>query len=296
MRDSAPLGAIVIAAHNEAMVIGRCLDALEQVVVTGEVQVVVVCNGCVDNTAQIARRRARVEVVELEVASKAAALRDGDRIAAHGPRIYLDADVVLTARAARDVLTALTEGPALAARPPILFDTSGAHWAVRTWYAIRRRLPSIQNALWGAGTYALSVAGRARFGEFPDVVSDDLFVDSLFAESEVAIVRTDPVTVHTPKATGDLLRILIRTYRTQGDVMREERAGAMSVGQRGQLRDIAALVGRHPRFTIAAAIYVALIATARIRTRLGSSSAAWERDNSSRAHSAPVEGEHYERP
>ena len=292
MKESAPLGSIVIAAHNEAMVIGRCLDALEPAIATGEIQVVVVCNGCADNTAEIARRHAGVEVLELDVASKAAALRTGDRVAVSGPRIYLDADIVMTARAARDVLAALEESPALAARPPILFDTAGAEWPVRKWYAIRQRLPSIQNALWGAGTYALSVPGRARFTEFPDIVSDDLFIDSLFAQHESEVVRTDPVVVHTPRATGDLLRILIRTYRTQSDVQRAGQGGAISAGQRGQLRDIAGLVVRRPGLAPAAAVYVAIIAIARLRARLSSSSAAWERDNSSRANSAPVEGEH----
>ncbi|MET3769613.1 glycosyltransferase involved in cell wall biosynthesis [Marisediminicola sp. UYEF4] len=279
----APLGAIVIAAHNEEAVIARCLAALSSVIVSGAAQVVVVCNGCGDDTAAIARQFDSVEVVELEVASKVGALRTGDQLAVPGPRIYLDADVVMTGAAAMAVLSRLSTGGTLAARPPIRFDSTGARWPVRRWYEVRERLPSISRALWGAGTYALSIDGRARFGEFPDIVSDDLFIDSLFSEAETDIVDTDPVIVTTPRRTGDLLKILIRTYRTQGDVQRDDSHIPISRGQRGQLRDILALVRRQPGLVLSAAVYAVLIFIARLRARFRSRQGAWERDNSSRS-------------
>jgi glycosyltransferase involved in cell wall biosynthesis len=284
---TAPLGAVVIPAHNESAVIGRCLDALQPLVDDGRIQVIVACNGCVDDTAAVARRRAGVVVVELATASKAAALRAGDRMAVPGPRIYLDADVVMSATAALAVMGALGHGDALAARPPIHFETFGAHWLVRAWYSVRVRLPSIRAALWGAGTYALSVEGRARFGEFPDIVSDDLFIDSLFSERETLIVDTDPVVVHTPRRTAHLLGILTRTYRTQDDVERKGGGGPVSQGQRGQLRDLVDLVVRRPRFVVAAVAYIALIALARARAKLGGKSRQWERDESSRNAAQP---------
>lgn len=277
-----PVGTIIIPAHNEAAVLGRCLEALRPIIEHGQVRVVVACNGCSDDTVQIARREDGVLVVEIPVASKAAALRAGDLLACPGPRIYLDADVVMTARATLAVIQALHPGSVLAARPPIRFEAAGARWPVRFWYAVRVRLPSIRSALWGAGTYALSVEGRARFDEFPDIVSDDLFIDRLFAEQESAIVPTDPVVVRTPRTTSDLLRILVRTYRTQSDVARNDGAAPVSAGQLGQLRDLVALVLRRPPLIVAAMVYVALIAVARIRAGLKSGNDGWERDNSSR--------------
>ena len=278
---STPPGAIVIAAHNEEASIGRCLLALQEAVTTANVQVIVVCKGCTDATATVARGFAGVTIVELDVASKTAALRAGDRIAANGPRIYLDADVVLTSRAAVDVLTALSNG-AIAGRPPLRFDYGGATATVRRWYTIRQQLPFIQRALWGAGCYALSVPGRARFDEFPDLVSDDLFIDSLFTAEEVTIVATDPVGVRTPRKTADLLRILRRTYRTQSEVVSSHPAEIVSSGQRGQLRDLGALLRQQPLLAFDVAVYVSLIFYARIRARLARSTV-WERDNSSRA-------------
>lgn len=281
-----PIGAIVIAAHNEELVIDRCLDALASVINDGSVQVIVVCNGCADRTAEIASRRAGVIVLELLVASKAAALRAGDVVAVPGPRIYLDADVVMTSRAALAVMASL-RGGVLASRPPISFDARGSVWPVRRWYRIRGQLPSIQNVLWGAGTYGLAVEGRARFIEFPDIVSDDLFIDNLIAPSERAIVDTDPVVISAPRTSSDLLRILRRTYRTQSDVARHGAVNSVGVSatQRAQLADIGLLLRRRPAALFDAALYVVFIVIARTRAHLGRSSAAvpWERDESSRA-------------
>ena len=279
----APPFSIIIAAHNEADVIGRCLDSLAAVAVDGSAHVIVVCNGCVDSTADFARGRPGVTVVELSTASKTAALRAGDREAVGGPRLYLDADVVMTASAARAVARVLREGKTLAARPPTHFDTTHASWPVRRWYEIRQQLPSISTALWGSGTYALSVAGRELFDEFPDIVSDDLFIDQLIAADERVIVDTDPVTVHTPRRLADLLRILNRSYRTQHEVGTGTAASPrVSSGQRSQITDLQNLLRRRPSQLMSVLVYMAVIAAARLRARFVAPSVAWERDNSSR--------------
>lgn len=272
-------GTVIIAAHDEEAVIGRTLDALGDAIADESVRVVVVSNGCTDRTADVAAGHDGVRVVDITVASKAAALREGDLHAASGPRIYLDADIVLTSRAARDVIDALTHG-AIAARPPHSFDSSRATWIVRAWYRVRAELPSISAALWGAGCYALSEEGRARFAEFPDLVSDDLFIDSLFTACEITIVATDPVIVTTPRTTADLLRILRRSYRTQSEVAASH--GRLSDGQRGQLGDLAALLRRNPARVADVVVYVAVVGVGRLRARAARSTVGWERDSSSR--------------
>ncbi len=275
------LGSILIAAHNEETVIRRTLRPLSHLADGGTVDVIVVCNGCQDRTAEVAREFPGVLVRELTQASKTAALRDAESVARPGPLLYLDADVELTARAAVDTLAALGKD-VLAGRPPHRFDSSRASKVVQRWYAVRERLPSIARTLWGAGCYGLSEAGRARFGEFPEVIADDLFVDTLFGTDEVTIIATDPVVVRTPRECADLIRIMRRSYRTQ------QVHGAhattplrISVGQRRQLRDLGMLLRADPARIFDIATYSALIMWGRFRAQV-SQAPRWERDLSSR--------------
>ncbi|MFD0821455.1 glycosyltransferase family 2 protein, partial [Micromonospora zhanjiangensis] len=100
---------VVIPAHNEAALLGRCLARLLADATPGEFEVIVAANGCTDDTALVARTVPGVDVVEIPVASKAAALNAADEVAAAFPRIYLDADVELTTAGARALAAALTD-------------------------------------------------------------------------------------------------------------------------------------------------------------------------------------------
>ena len=78
---SFPIGSVVIPAHNEAAVIRRCLDALLTGVAPSELDVVVACNGCTDDTANIVRSSwPAVRVIEVAQAAKPAALRAADEV------------------------------------------------------------------------------------------------------------------------------------------------------------------------------------------------------------------------
>ena len=106
---------VIIAAHNEATVIGRNLDRLLAGSQPGDLDVIVVANGCVDRTADVARARG-VRVLELPAPGKSAALNAGDAIATTFPRIYLDADVAATSATVRALTDALSQpGPDRAA-------------------------------------------------------------------------------------------------------------------------------------------------------------------------------------
>lgn len=284
-----PLLSVVIPAHNEAQVIRRCLNALFTGVEPGELDVIVVCNGCVDETATVARSSGHpVRVLELPTASKAAALRAGD-VAAHTlPRLYLDADVVLSGSSARKLAERLTAG-VIAARPPAVYSSGQSSAPVRSYFRARSRMPSLQWSLWGAGVYGLSAAGRGRFADFPDVMADDLWVNLLFEREEVEIVDCEPVVVTVPRRTRDLVRVLRRTYQGKAE---------NGVGLKGDnrvrettlttLRDLRRLAASGPAAAIDAAAYAAFAARVRLglalATAIGATATAdlWERDDSSR--------------
>ncbi|MDQ3485260.1 MAG: glycosyltransferase, partial [Actinomycetota bacterium] len=81
---------IAISAHDESGVIGRCLRSLLRHGAIDDVEVVVVANGCRDDTAERARdfadRIPGLTVVELGPAGKIGALNVGDARARKFPR------------------------------------------------------------------------------------------------------------------------------------------------------------------------------------------------------------------
>jgi glycosyltransferase involved in cell wall biosynthesis len=203
----------VIPAHNEAGVIDRCMRTLAAAASPGSI--VVACNGCTDDTAARARAAGgdRVTVIETEVASKSHALNLGDAAASGFPRFYVDADVILTGEAVAEVAAAMAREPGvLAAAPLIEFDLSDRPWAVRAFYEVWSALPYCRNGMIGSGVYALSEAGRARFGKFPDITADDAYVRLQFQPHERMTVQTCRFTVTPPKTLGGVVKIKTRAY------------------------------------------------------------------------------------
>ncbi len=219
-------GSVIIPAHNEASVLARTLAPLAELVRDGSLDVVVAANGCDDATAQVARGVPGVVVLELSTPSKVAALNAADARTDRFPRIYLDADIVAPTRSVLAVLAELRQGPTLAARPPFVYDTAGASALVQAYYRARMRLPANTSGLWGAGFYGLSREGRSRFEEFPPLVADDYFVDTLFVDEEKRVVETDPVEVRVPRTATGLRRVLRRTYGGNVELREHVRAGA----------------------------------------------------------------------
>ena len=275
---------VVIAAHDEAAVIGRCLDALLREAAPGEFDVTVVANGCTDDTAAVAASRPGVRVLERAAAGKAAALNDGDAVAVGFPRVYLDADIVLPTAAVRALAGAL-DGPALAATVGRQLDLTGRPLPVRAYFAVHGRLPVFRDGLFGRGVVALSEAGRARFGRFPELVADDLFLDSLFTRAEKRHVTSYAARVATPRRTADLVRRLVRV-RGANTAMRaaaargEVAAPVRPAARLSWLRDV---VLPRPWLAPAAVGYVAItLVAARAAARAGDGGAAWGRDESTR--------------
>lgn len=274
------MGSVIIPAHNEAAVISRVLAPLAALVGEGVIEVVVACNGCTDGTAAVAGAFPGVRVLELSEPGKAQALNAADEITNGFPRIYLDADIEVTRSAIMAVLRELDHGPTLAARPPCVYDTEDSSALVRAYHRARRRLPASATALWGAGIYAVSEAGHARIGGFPDLRADDFYVDSVFAAGEVRIVESPPVVVRAPHTARSLLTVLGRTYAANSEC---ERAltGHGSVARR-TTGNLGVLVrsARSLPMLVDAVVYAGFAAGGRLRSRRRMPT--WARDDSTR--------------
>ena len=277
-------GSIIIPAHDEESVILQTLAPLAELAGRDSIDVVVAANGCSDRTASLARTVPGVHVLDLPQASKVAALNAGDAATDRFPRIYLDADVVAPAASVLAVLAVLEGGGALAARPPFVYDTCGASHLVRAYYRARTRLPANNRALWGAGFYALSDRGRARFGRFPDLISDDYFVDTLFEDSEKQVVPATPVVVRSPRTASALHRVLRRTYAGNAQLHQHVRTHrAKALPSNGNVRELARTSSTSPGALRDAAVYVAFALAGRWIP--SGRRSAWQRDDSTRSGS-----------
>lgn len=183
---------VILPASNESALIGGCLEALlaSEVPATRPVEVVVVANGCVDDTAAIARSyEARffnlgwhLQVIERAEGGKPGALNAGDAVARGVVRVYLDADVTV----APDLLQQLVDVLDVAApryasgQVEIEAETPLSQAYARIW----RRVPFMRDVVPGCGLFAVNAAGRARWGDFPRIISDDIYVRLQFRPDE----------------------------------------------------------------------------------------------------------------
>lgn len=283
---SSPIGSVAIPAHNEAKVIRRCLDALLTGFGPGELEVVVSCNGCTDDTADIVRSSwPEVHVIELVQASKPAALRAADETLAAFPRIYLDADIIMPATSARLLIKTLQTGALVAARPTFRYDTSRCDLLVRSYYRARLAVLAGRHMLQG-GAYGLSRSGRLRFGAYPDVTADDLYADQWFEHSEIEVVDDAPVIVTVPQGIRDLFRVLRR--RKRGDVELHSLPGGPPDTARFTLRSLMSMAVSGPRSAVDALVFAAIAASVRVSVAVFSPPG-WSRDESSRANTTMVD-------
>lgn len=282
-----PLAAfsVVIPAHDEATVVGRCLQGFVPDLAPGEAEVVVVANGCRDDTAAKARGFPGVRVLERTEASKVGALNAGDAACSVFPRIYLDADITVSAAALRAVAAVLPPGVPAVASPTMAVALEGRPWAVRSWYRAFAELPYSRDNLVGLGFYALSAAGRARFGVFPDVTADDLFVSGLFTRGERAVLPGHTFTVQAPRDLRSLVRVRTRVASGNAELPGEPAAGAQAPAAGSStaatVRALVTLCRNEPRRVPDGVTYLLVTALARWRAR-GSPGRPWLTDRSTR--------------
>ena len=279
---------VVIPAHNEGQVIRRLLEQLVNGADPGEMDIIVVANGCTDDTAEVAASFGQaVRVVTLPVASKNEALTAGDRAAAGFPRIYVDADVELRADDARALVAALLQPGVLAAAPRRELVMTGRPWQVRWYYDVWTLLPVVQRRLWGRGVIAVNEAGHRRLGDLPLLQADDLAASLTFEPHETALVPGARVIIHLPLTFADLLR---RRARIVTGVAQIERAQDIDVSaDRTRMSDLAAVIRRRPGMLLRVGYFLSVTVFAMLRAsraRARGDYVTWLRDESSRTAAA----------
>lgn len=275
------LASVVIPAHNEARGIRANLVKLLVGLPPGALDVVVVCNGCTDDTAAVARSVLGVRVLEIPEASKRRAVEVGNRTTRLFPRVHLDADVTLGGPDLVRLVDALREDGVHAVAPERVVPTGSSSWAVRAFYRVWQALPQVREGLFGRGVVALSSTGQARVDALPAMMSDDLAMSEAFAEHERRIVPDAVVVVRPPRTVADLVRR--RTRVATGNAQYDgSGAGRTSTS----LVTLAGMGLRDPRVGLCVPVFLGVALRARRGARKAVRAAdftTWLRDESSRA-------------
>ncbi|MBN2760325.1 MAG: glycosyltransferase family 2 protein [Rhodobacteraceae bacterium] len=243
---------IIIPANNEARYIGQCLAALlDSDPVPGHaLELIVVANGCTDDTVKVARRyempaRERgwvLKVQELKEGSKIKALNAGDVAAIGRYRVYLDADV----RVSRPLLGQLVD---VLDRSTALYATGTPHIAppesrlTRLYARFWQSVPFNRSHAPGYGLFAVNAAGRARWGKFPHVIADDTFVRLQFSPDERVQV---PASYTWPMVEGVMRLVRVRRRQDQGTAEIAARFPELMQNEGKERPDILALAKADP--------------------------------------------------
>ncbi|MCX7559229.1 glycosyltransferase [Sulfitobacter sp. F26204] len=184
---------ILIPAHNEAGYLPACLGALlASAPVEGPVQIIVMANGCTDNTASIARdftanfaeKGWTMNVLDLAEGGKLNALNQGEAAATGDVLIYLDADVCVSPLVVAEIVKSLNmDAPGYASGRPNV-TISGKDALTRLYTRFWLTTPFMVHGVQGFGVFAMNRAGRARWGAWPDIISDDTFARLNFTPAE----------------------------------------------------------------------------------------------------------------
>lgn len=211
---------VIIPANNEQALLGDCLSSLlASFSPICPIEIVVVANGCTDRTAEVARgfvaqaeaRGWKMQVLDITQGGKMRALNAGDAAASLPWRAYLDADVTLS-RDLLDQLCRALDGPkARYASGTLRITAQGT--VSRGYAATYRQVPFMTQGVPGCGLFAVNAAARARWGKFPDIISDDTYVRLLFRPEERVAV---PATYDWPIVEGFSALVRVRRRQDRG--------------------------------------------------------------------------------
>ena len=223
-RDAGPRVTVIIPAHDEAQALPHCLSSLLDQEFDGSMRIVVVPNGCEDETAEVARsfatkaneRGIELLVAELSEGCKPKALNQGDVLALpESARVYLDADIRLSRNAIAAVARELQEGTGIHLCAPRVTIAPPRSLATRAYVKVWSSVPYIREDVI-CGFFAVSAEGRRRWDKWPVIIADDKFARMHFAPNERKVAKDATFTIQMPEGLRELIKV--RTRWTRGNI------------------------------------------------------------------------------
>ncbi|HTU30454.1 MAG TPA: glycosyltransferase family A protein [Solirubrobacteraceae bacterium] len=269
--SAAPRIAVVIPAHQGERTISRSLGSIAEQRWCGPLEVVVVCNGCRDATAEravewqaaFARRQWTLSVIE-SPPGRIAAINAGEAGVHPAAAVAIvDQDACLGPDTLDALATVLHDGDRHFAAPTVRVRSVGG--IVDRYYRAWQRLPYVVDSPVTIGCYAMSGVGRRRRGQLPDGVPDDKFTRMRFTRAERAVTPRGSYEVIPPEGFTALLAAR-RRYRASNQALDRSCPGLGVRARRERLAGMASWACA-PRHWIDGAVLVAVHVLARLPAR-----------------------------
>jgi glycosyltransferase involved in cell wall biosynthesis len=270
--------AVIIPAYNEEARIVGTLKTLLDGAMPGEFEVTVVCNGCIDSTARLARAAfTEVKVIELSEASKTAAINAGLRSVNSSKIILLDADIRISPADCRLLLAALDKPGIEAAIGHMEINDQHCSRPVKAFYRVWEKHPYLSNGKFAAA-FAISKKAIDRIGELPQVIADDTFISRKIAVNRIAVVDGVRFTADVPRELPTLIRVRSRVHR--GNLQLRKYALRPDASRTGGKFEFFRSTLGEPSLWAAMPVYLAVTVASRILAL--KQQTAWERDATTR--------------
>lgn len=207
------MATVIVPAHNEESVIEECLNSI--INQSGVNHIIVACNGCTDNTAEIVKAKFP-QTVCLDIAkpSKTNALNEAEtkanELGVEYPIFYIDADTCLSENAIEHITTSMQSNDILLSAPTPIIDTQHSSWLVKTYYRVWTQLPYIKEGVIATCSFIVSEQGRKRFDQFADVIGDDGYIRCHFKNREISNISGANIFITAPKDIFSLIKIKTR--------------------------------------------------------------------------------------
>ena len=214
---------IVVPVRDEVQALSKTVPALLAAMEGESALVVWVCNGCSDGSAELIRSLAGSmgDVLEIAAPGKTLALQAGDKRlnAEHVfPRLYLDSDTWLRPGDVGRLLAPLRAGAADLVAASHAFDYSRSSSLSaelgRCWLA----LPFARDAAF-LGSVAVSEDGRRRWGDWPRVIADDLFMAGVVPNHRRMMVAEAIATTWSPPTFSGWVSMRTRWLRGERQII-----------------------------------------------------------------------------
>lgn len=285
-RLSQPICSIVIPAYNEATVIRSTLKAITKDARKGEFDIIVACNGCTDGTALMAKQAVReCRVLESVQPSKTEALNLGIAAAMTSKIVFLDADIITSATAIRNLIHRLDWSDARLAVGKAVFETEGCSFTVKAFYKAWMQNPYFDNHKMG-GFFAVNKEGLKELGVLPNKTNDDEYIRRKLG-TNTTFAQTAVYGIKAPKTLNALVKVRSRVYRGNAELEDDELAFGLAKRSKNAREFLIRLVGK-PSLWFGATVFALVALVAHMHGKFFGSSTRWEKDLTNRLGSQHV--------